>query len=109
MSMCNLIGYSDNYSKTSGRLWQYCKDIPGVNNVDDIVVFNKANDTDLLNFKSKIIGKTNDDGDIDNVEVMIPLKYFWRTLEMTLINCEVEFILTWSGIISTNVVNQITL
>ena len=40
---------------------------------------------------------------------MIPLKYFWRTLEMPLINCEVEIIFTWSGncvIISTNVANQ---
>ena len=30
--MYNLIEYSDNYSKTSGGLWQYCKDIPAVNN-----------------------------------------------------------------------------
>ena len=28
--MCNLIEYSDNYSKPSGSLWQYCKDIPTV-------------------------------------------------------------------------------
>ena len=68
--MYNLIEYSDNYSKTSGSLWQYCKDNNG-----DIVIFNEANDTDSLNFKSKITGKTNDDGDIKNVEIMIPLKY----------------------------------
>ena len=43
---------------------------------------------------------------------MVPIKYlsnFWRTLEMPLINCEVELILTWSEncvIISTNVANQ---
>ena len=43
---------------------------------------------------------------------MVPLKYlsnFWRTLEMSLINCEVKFIWTWSEncvIISTNVANQ---
>ena len=43
---------------------------------------------------------------------MVPLKYlsnFWRTLEIPLINCEVELILTWSAdcvIISTNVANQ---
>ena len=43
---------------------------------------------------------------------MVPLKYlsnFWRTLEMPLINCEVELILTWSAncvIIYTNVANQ---
>ena len=31
---------------------------------------------------------------------MVPLKYlsnFWRTLEMPLINCEVNIILTWSS------------
>ena len=28
MPMFNLIEYRDIYSKTSGRLWQYCKDIP---------------------------------------------------------------------------------
>ena len=44
---------------------------------------------------------------------MVPLKYlsnFWRTLEMPLINCEIELILTWprhSVIIITDVANQI--
>ena len=31
---------------------------------------------------------------------MVPLKYlsnFWRTLEMPLINCEVNLVLTWSS------------
>ena len=43
---------------------------------------------------------------------MVPLKYlsnFWRTLEMPLINCEVNLILTWSStcvLVSTNVANQ---
>ena len=112
MSMYKLIEYSDNYSKISGSLWQYCKDIPAVDDDGDIVIFNGANDTDSFNFKSKIIGKTNDDGDVENVEIMVPLKYlsnFWRTLEMPLINCEVELILTWSAgcvIIYTDVANQ---
>ena len=70
MPMYNLIEYSDNYSKTSGSLWQYCKEIPAGN----IVIFNGANATDSFNFKAKITGKTND-GDIENVEIMVPLKY----------------------------------
>ena len=113
MPMYNLIEYSDNYSKTSGSLWQYCKDIPAVNNNGDIVDFNGANATDSFNFKAKITGQTDDDGEINNVEIMVPLKYlsnFWRTLEMPLINCEVELILTWSAdcvIIYTNVANQV--
>ena len=42
-------------------------------------------------------GQTDDDGEKDNVEIMGPLKYlsnFWRTIEMPLINCEVNLILT---------------
>ena len=37
MPMYNLIEHSDNYSKTSGSLWQYCKDIPGVDNNNTIL------------------------------------------------------------------------
>ena len=51
MPMYNLIEYSDNYSKTSGRLWQYCKYITAVNNNGDIVDFNGTNATDSSNFK----------------------------------------------------------
>ena len=119
MPMYNLIEYSDNYSKTSGSLWQYCKDIPAVNNDGDIVDFDGANATDSFNFKTKIAGQTaadNNNGNIAgraDVEIMVPLKYlsnFWRTLEMSLINCEVELILNWSAncvIIYTNVNNQV--
>ena len=42
MPMYNLIEYSDNYSKTFGSLWQYCKEIPAVNNDGDIVNFNEG-------------------------------------------------------------------
>ena len=34
MPMYNFIEYSDNYSKTSGRLWQYYKDDPNDNITD---------------------------------------------------------------------------
>ena len=54
--MYNLIEYSDNYLKTSGSLWQYCKEIPAVNDDGDIVDFNGANATDSFNFKTKITG-----------------------------------------------------
>ena len=51
--MYNFIEYSDNLSKTSGSLWQYCKDIPAVNNNGDIADFNRANATDSFNLKKK--------------------------------------------------------
>ena len=113
MSMYNLIEYSDHYSKTSGSLWQYFKEIPAVNNAGGIVDFNGTNAPDSFNFKTKTTGQTDENGRIDNVEIMAPLKYlssFWRTLEMPLINCEVELILTWSAncvIIDTNVAEQV--
>ena len=112
MPMHNLIEYSNNYSKTSGSLWQYCIDIPAVNNNGNIVNFNDANATDSFHSKAKVTGQTDDNGEIDNAEIMVPLKYlrnFWRTLEMPLIICEVNLILTWSAnffIVATNVANQ---
>ena len=117
--MCNLIEYSESYSKTSRSLWQYCKEIPAVNNNEAIVDFNGANATDSFNFKTKITGQTaanNNNGNIAgrvDVEIMVPLKYlsnFWKTLEMPLINCETELILDWSAncvIIYTDLANQV--
>ena len=71
-------------------MWQYYRDEPNDNLAD------------YESFKSKIriTGKTPDDGNEKDVEIMVPLKYlsnFWRTLEMHLINCEVSLILTWSS------------
>ena len=81
MYMYNLIEYSDNYSKTSGRLWQYYKNIPAVNNDGEIVKLAVDNFPDSFNFKD------GDDG-AEDVETIVPLKYlsnFWRTLEIPLI------------------------
>ena len=111
MPMYNLIEYSDIYAKTTVSLWQYCKDIAARNNNNEIVPFNVNNPTDSFNFKVKFTGETDDDG-IKDVEIMVPLKYlsnFWKTLEMPLINCEANLILTWSStcvLIATNVQNQ---
>ena len=111
MPMYNLIEYSDNYEKTTGSLWQYCKDIPARNANNEIVIFSEDNTTDSFKFKAKITGQTGNDGTKD-VEIMVPLKYlsnFWGTLEMSLINCEIILILTWSSncvLIATAIQNQ---
>ena len=111
MPMYNLIEYSDNYAKTTGSLWQYCKDIPARNANNEITEFTEANLTDSFNFKIKITGRTGNGG-TKNVEIMVPLKYlsnFWRALGMPLINCEVNLILTWSStcvLIATGIPNQ---
>ena len=100
--------------KTTGSLWQYCKDIPARNaNTDEIIAFDANNLTDSFKFKAKITGETGDDGTKD-VEIMVPLKClsnFWRTLEMPLINCDVNLTLTWSStctIASVIIANQAT-
>ena len=111
MPMYNLIKYSDNYVKTTGSLWQYCKDIPARNANDEIIVFDANNTTDSFKFKAKITGQTGNDGTKD-VEIMVLLKYlsnFGRILEMPLINCEVNVILTWSSncvLIATGIQSQ---
>ena len=101
MPMYNLIKNSDNYAKTTGSLWQYCKDIPALNANDEITEFIVGNPIDSFNFKAKITGQTRNGGTKD-VEIMVPLKYlrsFWGTSEMSLINCEVKVILTWSSVV----------
>ena len=94
MPMYNLIGYTDNYSKTSGSLQQYYRDEPALN--DDGTLANFPSNSASFKFKQKITGSTGDDV-TKNVEIMVPLKYlskFWRTLEMHLINFEINIILT---------------
>ena len=52
-----------------------------------------------LTLKQKKPGQTGTNGRKD-LEIMAPLKYlstFWRTLEIALINCEINLILTWSA------------
>ena len=90
MPMYNLREHRNNYAKTSGSLWQYYRDEPSDNLADS------------ESFKSKIIitGKTPNNGNEKDIEIIVPLKYlcnFWRNLEMPLINCEVNLVLTWSS------------
>ena len=90
MPMYKLIEYSDNYAKTTGSLWQYFRDEPD----DDI------EDSESFKSKIKITGKTPNNNDVKDVEIMVSIKYlsnFCRTLEMPLINFEVNLILTWSS------------
>ena len=86
MPMYNLIEYSDNYAKTSRSLRQYYRDEPNDNLAD----------SESFKSKIKIAGKTANNDNEKDVETMVQLKYlsnFWRTLEMSLINCEVSLIL----------------
>ena len=88
MPMYNLIEYSDNYSKTPRTLYHICRD----------VTHPSITDSESFKFKSRFLDNTNN-ADIINAEIAVSLKYlsnFWRTIEIPLINCEDNLILTWS-------------
>ena len=80
MPMSNLTEYSDNYSGTTGSLWQFRRDETA--NKADVTNDNNA---PSFKYKASIIGDTNDNGRKSKVKIVVPLKYlsnFWRSLEM---------------------------
>ena len=78
---------------------EFYRNIAAVNSDGSIIDFKvKYATTRSLNLKQKITGKTGDSGTKD-VEIMVPLKClsnFWRTVEMALINCEINLDRNWS-------------
>ena len=93
MPIYNLIEYSDNYSDTSGCLWGFKRD-EIINNAD---VTNDDN-APLFKYQASFIANTEDNGRKNGVKIAVQLKYlsnFWRSLEIPLINCKVEFSLNW--------------
>ena len=102
MPMYNLLEYSDNFPMTSGSLQNYYRDEANdnVNEIDDNdnINNNKTTTSKSFKYKTKIIGSTSNNN-IINTEVVVALKYlsnFWRSLDLSLTNCETEFDLTWS-------------
>ena len=71
MPIYYLIEYSDNYSKTSGCLWQYYKDEPNNNLVN----------SESFKSKVKITGKTPAAGNTKDVEIIVPLKHLSNFFE----------------------------
>ena len=102
MPMYNLLAYSDNYSVPSGSLWNYYRD--NVNDENENgdnghkINNNKTRTRKSFKYKTKIIGSTPQNVSRLNAEVVVPLKYlcnFWRSLNLPLISCEIEFDLRW--------------
>ena len=109
--MYNFLDYSKNYRKTTGSLWNYYRDEPNIypdNNYNQ----NSITNSESFKYKTSITRKTSNENQENNenteqentktkkiIEIVVPLKQlsnFWRTIEMLLINCEIELILTWS-------------
>ena len=100
--MYNLLEYNDNYSVTSGSLWNYYRDLVNdsvIENDDDNKISNSKRITSKsFEYKTKIIGSTSNNNILD-AKVVVPLKYlsnFWRFLDLPLINCEIELDLKWT-------------
>ena len=87
-----LIEYSENYSDTSGSLWDFKRDeIDNNANVSD-------DNAPSFKYKASNIGNTENNGTKNGVKIAVPLKYlsnFWRSLEIPLINCKVKLSLKW--------------
>ena len=111
MNLYNLIEYSDNYSGSSGSLWQYKRDEQNLNTAGNIDNVN-AYDSSSFKYKTKLLkGLTTRDigANIDpnianahrlftNVQILVPLKYissFFRSLELPLLNTKINIELNW--------------
>ena len=79
--------YSDNYSDTSGSLWQLKRDEIGGDNDLTVDAQHIPNNSSSFKYKSSFIKDRN------GVKIAIPLKYFstfWRSFEIPSINCKAE-------------------
>ena len=99
MPMYNLIEYSNNYSNTSGSLWQFKRDKQNMNSGNPANV--TIDDSTSFKYKSSFFKPLTaaDNGVFKDVKIAVPLKYlsnFWRSLEMPLINCKIHLELNWS-------------
>ena len=98
ISTHNLKEYSNNYSKTSRSLQQYYRDETALTDARAIANFHAVDNSAQFKFNKIITGVVDDNGR-KNLEIVVQLKYlsnFSRTLEVPLISCETNLILTWS-------------
>ena len=81
-------------------MWNYYWDEPnsGIGGRNDNVNYS-IKDSKSFDYKTSITGKLEGIDRTKDVEIVVPLNYlsnFWRTLDIPLINCEINLILTWS-------------
>ena len=99
MPMYNLLEYSKNYIKTSGSLWNYYRDKPS-SSIDDDNIIHSILNSESFDYRANFMedGVTHNNLLKNDVKVVVPVKHlsnFWRSLNIPIINSEVELILTW--------------
>ena len=100
MPIYNLIEYSDNYSDTSGSLWQIKRDERRVKNTGNSENISTANSRSLK-YKSSFFKplEAADNRVFKDMKKAVPIKClssFCRSLEMPLINCKIHLALNWT-------------
>ena len=85
--------------KTTGSLWNYYRDEPS-GSVDANNITHSILNSESFAYKANFMenGVTQSNLTKHDVKVVVPLKHlsnFWRSLNIPLINCEIELILTW--------------
>ena len=97
MPMYNWNEYSDNYSEASESLSLFKRDEVPANNTNLSVDNSKS-----FKYKARLVGKAvnadNRNNFVKNTEIVVPLNYlsnFWRSLEISLINCKIHLELDW--------------
>ena len=100
MPTYNFLEYSKNYRKTTGSLWNYYRDEPNSGKDNDTNITHSYLNLESFDYKANVMenGVTHNNLTKNNVKVVIPLKRlsnFWRSLNIPLINCKVESVLTW--------------
>ena len=98
--MYNLLEYSKNYKKTTGTLWNYYRDEPNSGTYNNNNIIHSILNSESFDYKANFMenGVTQNNLIKNDVKIVVLLKYlnsFWRSLNIPLINCEVELILTW--------------
>ena len=99
MPMYNLLEYSKNYIKIAGSLWNYYRDKPSSSINDDNIIHSILN-SESFDYRANFMedGVTHNNLLKNDVKVVVPVKHlsnFWRSLNIPIINSEVELILTW--------------
>ena len=95
--MQNLFEYRKNYSKTTGSLWIYYRDEPNSGSVGDKNYSIRG--SKYFDYETNNTARLEGNNTEKEVEIAVPLKHlrnFWKTLDIPLINCEINLILTWS-------------
>ena len=98
MSIYSLLEYSKNYRKTTGSLWKCYREEPNSSTDNNNITHSFLNSESFV-YKPIFIGNvTHNNLTKNDVKIVIPLKHssnFWKNLNVPLINCKVELILTW--------------